>query len=77
MKIKLHTKLAAYSRVASIDSKVPTPTSADAGKLLGVNASGQYEFISDVDNSQIDNLFDAEDLKSSSSFIDSLFKGGK
>ena len=76
MKIKLHAKLAAYSKVRSIESTLPSPTSSDAGKLLGINKAGEYALISDVADSAIDTLFNESNtvMQKRNATIDSLFK---
>ena len=69
MKIKLHAKLAAYSKFKDPGSVFPTPTLEDSGKLLGVDDQGQYKFMADATEQQINELFDSTKI----SRIDALF----
>lgn len=74
MNIKLHAKLAAYSKVTSV-TDLPDPAKASDGSVLGVT-SGSYVFFKDTDKSQIDLLFEessSSTASSQSSMIDGLF----
>ena len=75
MTINLHAKLAAYSKVASVQ-QFPEPTEADIGGFVGVGQDGQYTIFKNVAENKIDELFEEEieDVNSPNrSLIDSLF----
>ena len=59
MDIKLRARLSAYSKVESIQTGVtkPDPELAHAGKILGVNTSGNYTLFDSVDKQKINSLF--------------------
>ena len=59
MDIKLHARLAAYSKIESLDSnKLPTPDSSNVGDIISVNINGNYTLIDSVTRDEIDTLFD-------------------
>ena len=61
MDIKLNARLAAYSKIDSLDSnKFPKPDSSNAGDVLGVTGNGEYGLIDCVTNESIDTLFDGQ-----------------
>ena len=75
MTINLHAKLAAYSKVTSIN-QLPEPTANDVGGFLGVGTDGEYTIFKNVSEQRIDEMFD-ENINQvdapNKSFIDSLF----
>ena len=74
MKIKLSARLSAYSRIQPTECLIPAITEEDSGKLLGVNAQGNYALVSDVADNKIDDLFDTSTTATSSNdLIDRLF----
>ena len=77
MDIKLRAKLAAYSKVTSIGSNIPTPSVDNAGDVVGVNDEGKYTLFSKVTHEQIDSLFEGQLDKSrvvTKDEIDTLFE---
>ena len=57
MDIKLHAKLAAYTKIANIN-QLPKPTSADIGGFVRVGNDGQYIIYKTATENNIDELFD-------------------
>lgn len=75
MNIKLHAKLAAYTKVTNVN-QFPEPTSSDIGGFVGVGTDGQYTIFKNVSENKIDDLFEGEEIEVTSnnkSLIDSLF----
>ena len=77
MDIKLNARLAAYSKIESLDSnKLPKPDSSNQGDILGVNGEGNYSLIDCVTNEAIDTLFNGqitEAVSVNKDTIDTLF----
>lgn len=76
MNIKLHAKLAAYTKVTNVN-QLPETTENDIGGFVGVGTDGQYTIFKNVNESRIDELFTANNTSETpapnKSLIDSLF----
>lgn len=78
MNIKLHAKLAAYSKISEIknEMELPEPTFSDIGGFVGVGVDGKYTIFKNVSQSRIDELFTEEGIEvntTNKALIDSLF----
>lgn len=78
MNIKLHAKLAAYSKISDIKTEMglPEPTPSDIGGFVGVGVDGKYTIFKNVSRSRIDELFTEEGIDvnaTNKALIDSLF----
>lgn len=73
--IKLRAKLRAYGKLDISQNSLPHPTSADAGKFLGISTDGNYVLFDNATEAQIDEIInESDDVQSSKkSFIDSMF----
>lgn len=77
MKIKLHARLNAYSKISNIEATLPAVTDADAGSVLGVDKSGNYTLFAATSPADIDTLFKSKShsvTASARTAIDNLFK---
>lgn len=76
MNIKLHAKLAAYSKVTNVN-QFPEPTESDIGGFVGVGTDGQYTIFKNVTETKIDEMFEENSetdvVATNKSLIDSLF----
>ena len=78
MDIKIRARLSAYSRISSVEglkTNIPDPTASDAGHVLGVGDTGSYTLFPSVTTTDIDGLFQNEELDETvkKDEIDSLF----
>ena len=78
MDIKIRARLSAYSRISSVEglkTNIPDPTASDAGHVLGVGDTGNYTLFPSVTTTDIDSLFQNEELDETvkKDEIDSLF----
>ena len=66
MNIKLHAKLAAYTKVTNVN-QFPEPTDADIGGFVGVGTDKQYTIFKNVSENKIDELFGEQSAVENSS----------